>query len=72
VADSWQGKGVGSEFLTFVVNDLKNVVKISRIFLWGGVQSSNSTAFSFYRKHGFQSLGEFEHHGKNYDMVLKV
>lgn len=72
VADRWQSMGIGNRFLTFVVNELQNRFEVSRIFLWGGVQRSNSRAYSFYKKHGFSLLGEFEHHGKNYDMVLKV
>jgi len=72
VADRWQSKGLGSRFLTFVVSELQSSFEASRIFLWGGVQHSNSRACSFYKKHGFILLGEFEHHGKNYDMVLKV
>ncbi len=40
-----------------------------KIVLWGGEQYTNEKAFRFYLKHGFQTLGEFEHNGRNLDMV---
>lgn len=41
-----------------------------RIILWGGVQAGNEKAVSYYLKHGFRTVGQFEHNGNNYDMIL--
>lgn len=67
VADAFQSKGLGSIMLTTVFSELRQS-SISRVFLWGGVQSSNHKAITFYQKHGFITLGQFEHHGTNHDM----
>lgn len=71
VADAWQGKGVGGLLLNFIEADLLEG-GFKRIVLWGGVQSSNHNAVSFYVKNGFCMLGEFEHNGGNYDMVKNI
>lgn len=72
VADSWQSRGVGSDFFRFILDDLKTFFQLERIILWGGVQSSNHKAVGFYKKHGFTVLGEFEHNGGNFDMLLNI
>lgn len=72
VADSWQSKGIGSDLFRFIVKDLKAYIQIKRIILWGGVQSGNYKALNFYKKHGFNTLGEFEHSGSNFDMILNL
>ncbi|TAE53568.1 MAG: GNAT family N-acetyltransferase, partial [Bacteroidetes bacterium] len=43
-----------------------------RIILWAGVQGDNEKAKQFYRKQGFRTLGQFDFHGLNYDMVLEL
>jgi len=71
VSDYWQGKGLGSQMLKFVLKDLYHA-GFERVFLWGGVQAGNTRALQFYHRHQFQTLGTFEHHGDNFDMVLDV
>lgn len=71
VADVWQSCGVGKGLWTFILNDLKTR-GIRRVILWGGVQSDNEKAVSFYRKNGFKTLGRFEYNGWNDDMMLEV
>lgn len=72
VADSCQSIGIGSDLFRFIVEDLKAHFQIRRIILWGGVQKSNHRAVNFYKKHGFNTLGEFEHNGGNFDMILNL
>ena len=69
VADKCQSQGVGSEFFNFVLNRLRTIFEIKRFILWGGVQSDNDKAIGFYKKFKFKTLGEFEHNGKNFDMI---
>jgi ribosomal protein S18 acetylase RimI-like enzyme len=71
VADAWQSCGVGNSLFDFIVNDLKPK-GIRRIILWGGVQASNEKAVNYYQKHGFRTLGQFEHNGSNLDMILEL
>lgn len=68
VADAFQSKSIGSLVLNFIENDLKKS-GAKKLVLWGGVQASNAIALNFYSKNGFETLGEFEYFGKNYDMV---
>lgn len=72
VADQWQGRGIGSVFFNFLVDQLITEFKIRRIILWGGVQADNNKAIGFYKKLGFRKLGEFNHNGKNFDMILEL
>ncbi len=69
VSDAWQGKGLGTEMLKFILSDLKQA-GIKRIILWGGVQADNHQAIGFYQKNGFEILGKFVHQGENLDLVL--
>lgn len=71
VADRWQSLGVGNSLFLFMLADLK-ANGIKRIILWGGVQSNNQKAVSYYQKNGFKCLGQFEHNGLNYDMILEI
>ncbi len=71
VADKWQSQGVGNSLFNFMLLDLK-AKRIKRIVLWGGVQSNNTRAVNYYIKNGFRKLGEFQHNGSNYDMVLEL
>jgi ribosomal protein S18 acetylase RimI-like enzyme len=72
VADYWQSKGVGSAFFEYVTMQIQQIQNIKRIFLWGGVQITNTKAISFYRKYRFKILGEFEYNGNNNDMMLSL
>ena len=72
VADAWQSKGVGASLFAYTAKYLKEIHGVSRIILWGGVQSTNVKAIKFYEKFGFRKLGEFEHHGNNQDMLLEL
>jgi len=72
VADAWQSRGIGSNFMEYLIDHLKNTYQIRRIFLWGGVQSSNTRAVNLYKKFGFRTLGQFEYHGLNDDMLLEL
>jgi diamine N-acetyltransferase len=71
VADGWQGLGVGNAMLQFIISDLK-IRGIDRIILWGGVQGDNQKAVNYYLKNGFTILGQFTHHGENYDMCMII
>jgi len=71
VTDRWQGLGVGYNLFRFVVTEMRKM-KIERMILWGGVQSDNKQAIDFYQKIGFKKIGEFEHQGLNYDMILTL
>lgn len=71
VADIYHGSGVGYELLKFAVAYLRTE-KIERVFLWGGVQDNNQKAIRFYERNGFTTLGGFEYHGYNYDMVFEL
>lgn len=71
VADQWQSQGVGNSLFHFMLADLK-AKGIKRIILWGGVQSDNQKAVNYYLKNGFKILGQFEHNGPNYDMILEI
>jgi len=71
VADNWQSQGIGNALFQFIISGLK-LLEIKRIILWGGVQADNHKAVNYYRKNGFQTLGEFHFNGLNYDMVLQL
>ncbi|MDF1546425.1 MAG: GNAT family N-acetyltransferase [Bacteroidales bacterium] len=72
VADAWQGCGIGTRFLSYLIKTLKTEYQLKRIFLWGGVQSDNTKAVNLYKKFGFAPLGYFEYHGWNVDMLLNL
>jgi ribosomal protein S18 acetylase RimI-like enzyme len=71
VADAWQNCGLGNNMFGFILADLK-LKGIRRIILWGGVQSTNEKAVKFYLRNGFKTLGQFEHNGSNFDMILNI
>jgi diamine N-acetyltransferase len=71
VADRWQGHGVGTNMLQFILTDVKSK-GIKRIILWGGVQADNQKAVSYYKKNGFSQLGVFEYNGLNLDMIAEI
>lgn len=71
VADDWQSCGLGTLLFDVIRKDclLKG---FNRMFLWGGVQSTNTKAVNYYIKLGFTHLGTFEHNGPNDDMMLQL
>jgi GNAT superfamily N-acetyltransferase len=71
VADEWQSLGVGNSLFRFLLADLISN-GLNRIILWGGVQSDNNKAVNYYMKNGFRILGQFEHNGQNFDMILEI
>lgn len=72
VADAWQGRGIGTSFLSYLIKSLRTEYHLKRIFLWGGVQSDNTKAVNLYKKFDFVPLGYFEYHGWNVDMLLNL
>jgi GNAT superfamily N-acetyltransferase len=68
VADEWQGKGLGILLFQYMLEYLQQE-GIQRIILWGGVQASNEKAVRYYQRLGFHTLGAFEYHGMNLDMI---
>jgi len=71
VADEWQGRGIGKRMFGYILEEMKTN-GIRRIILWGGVQSNNALAVNYYKRLGFQTLGQFEYSGWNYDMVFSI
>ncbi len=69
VSDGFQSKGIGSQLFLFVQREIADLGG-RRIVLWGGVQESNQIALSFYKKFGFEVVGNFfDHNGNNFDMT---
>lgn len=64
LADEWQGKGIGKLLWDTVKTYLQQYNK-RRVILWGGVQSDNHRAVSYYLKNGFTEIGTYEYNGKN-------
>jgi GNAT superfamily N-acetyltransferase len=72
VADVFQNTGLGSKMFAIIVSQLKKQ-GCHTIVLWGGVQATNARAVHFYKKHGFESKGNFWHNDKdNIDMLLNL
>ncbi len=71
VADAWQGKGHGKQLFDHILEKIRPE-GAKRIILWGGVQNENERAVRYYEKLGFQTLGYFEYHGWNRDMVYTL
>jgi diamine N-acetyltransferase len=71
VSDQWQSLGVGDIMLSYILDELR-AMDIRRVILWGGVQADNEKAINYYLKNGFRTLGDFEYHGLNLDMMLEV
>jgi GNAT superfamily N-acetyltransferase len=71
VSDQWQSLGIGDLILSYILDELR-LLDFRRVILWGGVQADNEKAVNYYLKNGFRTLGQFEYHGLNLDMVLEV
>ena len=70
VADAWQSEGIGFGIFKYMLTAI-DFGTANRIFLWGGVQVSNDKAMGFYNKIGFRTLGQFQYHGINNDMIYE-
>jgi GNAT superfamily N-acetyltransferase len=71
VADLWQGSGIGNSLFQYLLSELITT-PIKRIILWGGVQCDNLHAVNYYKRNGFQILGQFIYNGENFDMAYDV
>jgi len=71
VSDEWQSLGIGDLMLSYILDELR-LLDFRRVILWGGVQADNEKAINYYLKNGFRTLGQFEYHGLNLDMMLEV
>jgi ribosomal protein S18 acetylase RimI-like enzyme len=71
VADLWQGCGIGKHLFRFIIQDLE-IFSTQRIILWGGVQLDNQHAIKYYKKIGFETIGQFYYNGENYDMIFRI
>ncbi|MFI9780260.1 GNAT family N-acetyltransferase [Streptomyces sp. NPDC051956] len=58
LADAYQGSGVGSLVIPFVMEAVRRLGR-TRVILWGGVLADNARALRFYEKNGFQLVGPF-------------
>lgn len=71
VADAWQGCGVGYNLFNHIRSDVA-IAHAKRIILWGGVQRDNKRAINYYKKIGFETIGQFTYNGENYDMTYNL
>lgn len=72
VADAWQHRGLGSALFPHVADSLRRLGR-KRLVLWGGVRGDNPRAQHFYRKFGFQHVGDFQSKNiNNLDMVMDL
>lgn len=69
--ESLIGKGIGS----LVFEEIKRYLKhtdTTAMLLMGGVQQQNGVAVSYYKKLGFNIVGEFQKDVENLDMMLNL
>lgn len=73
VADDCQAAGLGGRMLRHLLGLARRLGR-ERMVLLGGTQAGNERAVHFYRKHGFTTVGSFEHPpgAVNFDMVLEL
>jgi diamine N-acetyltransferase len=69
VADEVQGHGLGSLLMSPLIDTARRMGKRS-IVLMGGTQATNERAIHFYRKFGFEHVGDFQTDVENQDMIL--
>jgi len=70
VSDEYQNKGIGTQLLQFILDDIDSLMPPGNIYLWGGVLKNNKRAVHFYQKMGFTILGEFKSTSTYLDMHL--
>ena len=58
VADSWQGRGVGTPCLRHLISVARRLGR-RRLLLMGGVYKDNGRAIRLYEKCGFRAVGAF-------------
>ena len=72
VTEAYFSQGIGSALMPLVFEATRRLGR-QRIVLMGGVRGDNLRAQHFYRKFGFERVGEFFAYGvDNLDMVLQV
>ena len=71
VADDFQDRGLGTQLFEYVL-DIARALGKKKMVLMGGVQARNKRAVHFYRKFGFNKVGEFHAEFKCYNMVLDL
>jgi len=75
IADAYQSRGIGTPMAMHVLRSARTM-GFTHMILMGGVQATNERARAFYRKLGFQEVGEFlTNYGEpmnNYDMMLTL
>lgn len=74
IADAYQSLGIASQAVRALIENLRDQ-NLRSLVLMGGTQAPNLKARHFYKKLGFQELGEFftEHNGlNNIDMRLML
>ena len=73
VADAFQDQGLGSLLMCHLFSTARRL-GYARMVLVGGVRGTNDRAIHFYGKHGFRTVGTFEHPDEpvNYDMIVDL
>lgn len=73
LADTHQGKGVGTQVFPLVVDTARRFGR-TRIILWGGVLTDNPRAIRSYEKNGFRPVGAFTGADgtRSLDMILDL
>jgi hypothetical protein len=56
------------QILTLLFKEIKKK-GAKKIILWGGIHECNQSMLQLYLKSGFRILGEFNHHGKCFDLI---
>ncbi|MCC2603757.1 GNAT family N-acetyltransferase [Planctobacterium marinum] len=74
IADTYQNQGIAGKAFKALISTLQDS-KLRSLVLMGGTQEPNTLARNFYKRHGFQELGEFytDYNGlNNIDMRLML
>ncbi|NWF69379.1 MAG: GNAT family N-acetyltransferase [Chloroflexi bacterium] len=69
VADAYQGRGLGSLLMPPLLDAAQRLGRRA-IVLMAGTQATNARAIAFYRKFGFEHIGDFQTEIANHDMIL--
>ncbi len=70
-ADDYQGTGLGSMMMDFLV-DIFHALGYKRMVLLGGVRQHNEQAIRFYKRFGFRTVAEFTTKAPNYHMIANL
>lgn len=70
-ADDYQGTGLGSMMMDFLV-DIFRALGYKRMVLLGGVRQHNEQAIRFYKRFGFRTVAEFTTKAPNYHMIANL